>query len=408
MRGLNWLRNDENRQLRREQAILFSTATSGLSNMESLQATATEDDFFVRCSGYQARELAARQKFAELGQIIASLPGLFLILGSAAVLGFGGWRVMSGDMTLGTLMGFYLLAGNFLRPIGSFVQFADGFQILEADLHRIDDVLKAPEDPSLARPEKPEATSIATFNGRPRLAGRIELRNITFGYRPNHPPLIEDFNLTVEAGQRVAVVGPTGSGKSTLLKLASGEYAPWSGELLFDGAPRSEIPRKVLTDSISIVDQQIFLFAASVRDNLTMWNPTALDQHLVDAARDALIHDEIMSRPSGYNSRVEEGGRNFSGGQRQRLEICRALVDNPTVLFQDEATSSLDALSEQRIDDALRRRGCTCIIVAHRLSTIRDCDRIVVLDKGRQVQSGTHEELIGDEQGLYHQLVNAG
>ena len=231
------------------------------------------------------------------------------------------------------------------------------------------------------------------------------MRNVTFGYRPNHPPLIEDLSLTIEPGQRVAFVGPTGSGKSTLLKIVTGEYAPWSGEVLFDGVPSSEIPRRVLTGSVGTVDQQILLFAGTVRENLAMWDDTVPEGRLVSAAEDALIHDEIMRRPFGYESLVEEGGSNFSSGQRQRLEIARALVNGPSVLLLDEATSSLDALTELHIDDSLRRRGCTCIIIAHRLNTIRDCDQIVVLDRGREVQRGTHDELIGDDSGLYYQLV---
>jgi len=407
MRLLRSLRTDEFRQVRREQALLAGIGTAGLRNIDSLRATATEDDFFVRWSGYQARELTARQKFIELGYVIATFPALFLLLGGMAVLGFGGWRVMSGDMTIGTLMGFYLLAGNFLGPIGRFVQFADVFQILEADLQRIDDVLDAPEDPTLGAGGGKEATRVRTLNGRLRLAGAIELRDVTFGYQRNRQPLIESFSLTVKPGQRVAIIGPTGSGKSTLLRLISGEYTPLSGEILFDGVPAREIPRNVLTGSVAAVDQQIFLFAASVRDNLTMWNPTVGDQRIVDAATDALIHDEIMSRALGYDSLVEEGGRNFSGGQRQRLEIARALVNNPSVLFLDEASSTLDAVTEERIDDALRRRGCTCLIVAHRLSTIRDCDQIIVLDRGREIQRGTHTELVADADGLYSQLLAA-
>ena len=406
-RFLSRSRSDENRQLQREQALLSGISASGLTRMDTLRATATEDDFFTWWTGYQARELNARQKFAEKGYVIASLPRLFLLAGAAVVLGLGGWRVMTGDMSIGTLMAFYVVATNFLMPIGNFVRFADAFQILEGELQRINDVLDAPEDPALEMQSETDTSRIATFRGRLQLAGKIELRNVTFGYRPNHPPLIEDLNLTIEPGQRVAIIGPTGSGKSTLVKVLTGEYALWSGEVLFDGVPSGELPRRVLTGSVGIVDQQIQLFAGTVRENLAMWDQTVPDYRLVAAARDALIHDEIVSRPLGYESPVEEGGSNFSSGQRQRLEIARALVNGPSILLLDEATSSLDAISELHIDDSLRRRGCTCIIIAHRLNTIRDCDQIIVLERGREVQRGTHDELIGDESGMYYQLVQA-
>ncbi len=402
---LSRLRADETHQVRREQALLFGIGTSGLRSMDNLRATAGEDDFFGRWAGYQARELVARQRFMELGYVITALPRLFLFLGLAAVLGLGGWRVMSGDMSLGVLMGFYVVAGNFLLPIGRFVQFADSFQILGADLRRIDDVMDAEEDPALRGQDESNSNTVATLNGMLRLAGRVELRNVTFGYQANRPPLIENLNLIIEPGQRVAIIGPTGSGKSTLLKLITGEYAPWAGEILFDNVPIGEVPRAVLTSSLSAVDQHIFLFAASVRDNITLWNPAVPDHQLVAACNDTLIHDEIVSRPSGYESLLQEGGRNLSGGERQRLEISRALVNNPSVLILDEATSALDALTEVHIDDALRRRGCTCLIVAHRLSTIRDCDLILVMDRGREVQRGTHETLRRDQDGLYAQLV---
>ena len=408
MRALARMRVDENRRLRREQGLLYGVGMSGLGKIDALQATAAEDDFFSRWTGHQARELLARQRFAELGYVNAALPALFLVLGNAAVLGLGGWRAMSGDMTVGMLTGFYMAAANFLQPIGRFIQLADMFQILEADLQRLDDVFDAPEDRGFAAAPDASRQRVSTFAGRLRLMGRIELRNVTFGYQRNRDPLIEDFSLTVEPGQRVAIVGPSGSGKSTLSALVAGIQQPWSGEVRIDGHPRAAIPRELLTDSVALVDQHVFLFADTVRENLTMWIPEVPDQALVAAAQDATIHEEIISRPLAYDSPVEEGGRNFSGGQRQRLEIARALVNDPSVLILDEATCSLDTITEMRIDDALRRRGCTCLIVAHRLSTIRDCDLIVVLDRGREVQRGSHPELMRDRAGLYRQLVDSG
>ena len=410
MRVLARVRVDENRRLRREQGVLYGIGMFGAGKIDALQASAAEDDFFSRWTGHQARELAARQRFTELGHVNAALPLLFLIVGNAAVLGIGGWRVMAGDLTVGMLTAFYMAAVNFLQPIGRFIQFADMFQMLEADLQRLDDVFDASQDRTfdpVAPSPQGEEGEVSTLAGRLRLKGRVELRNVTFGYQKNREPLIEDLNLTIEPGQRVAVVGPSGSGKSTLSALVAGLQQPWSGEILIDGHPRSAIPREVLTSSVSLVDQHIFLFGGTVRENLTMWIPEVPDQALVAAAQDAAIHAEVTSRPLGYDAQVDEGGRNFSGGQRQRLEIARALVNNPSILILDEATCSLDAITEVRIDDALRRRGCTCLIVAHRLSTIRDCDLIVVLDHGREVQRGAHEELMRDTDGLYYQLVES-
>ncbi len=410
-RVLSRRRLDQSRQLRREQALLFGIETVGLRQIDSLRATAAENDFFARWSGYQARELSARQRFVELGYVNAVLPRLFLLLGGMAVLGLGGWSVIEGNLTIGALIAVYVLAGNFLAPIGRFVQFADSFQLLEADLQRVADVLGAEEDVALTATESSQRErqngAVATLNGRLRLAGRLELRDVRFGYRQNADPLIDGLSLTIEPGQRVAIVGPTGSGKSTLLRLVTGEYIPWSGEIHFDGVPMRDVPRSVLTASLATVDQQIALFDGTIRDNLTMWNAAIAEADMVAAARDARIHEEIVGRSGGYDAHVQEGGRNFSGGQRQRLEIARALVNRPSLLFLDEATSTLDAVTEQRIDDALRRRGCSCLIVAHRLSTIRDCDQIIVLDQGREVQRGLHEDLIADRDGIYAQLVQS-
>ena len=406
MRVVVRVRKDENHRLRREQGILQGVAMAGLRTIDSIRATAREDAFFSRWSGRQANELRARQRFTELGHATHAVPSLFHLLGAAAVIGLGGWRVISGELTIGSLMAFYILAENFLAPVARLVQFSDSLETLGADFARLDDVFNAREDTELDLRDAEPTGKIVTFAGRMQLVGRLEMQNVTFGFQRNRPPIIKDFDLTLEPGQRVAVVGPSGSGKSTLALLAAGLYRPWSGEILYDGHPRSEIPREVFSASVSTVDQHAVLFAASVRDNLTMWNAATPDERLIAAAQDAEIHDEIMARPLGYDSPVEEGGRNFSGGQRLRIEIARALVNNPTLLILDEATSALDTLTELRVDDNLRRRNCGCLIVAHRLSTIRDADRIIVLDQGRVVEEGTHEELIANEDGFYGRFLH--
>ncbi len=392
--------------MRREQGLLIGLGMQMLSHADNLRMTGADDRFFSRWSGQQARELRARQLHSELGSVNTALPVLFAAFRSAAVLGVGGHLVVAGDMTLGTLAGFYILAEMFLAPVGRFLEFADKRLALETDLQRLEDISETAEDPAFNR-RNPASESIATFKGRLQLAGRLELRNVTFGYNKSRPPLIKDFSVAIEPGQRVAVVGPSGSGKSTLARLVAGVHRPWSGEILFDGCLRDEIPEEVLRQSISMVDQEAVLFSATVRDNITLWHTAVPDEAIFAATRDAWIHDEILLRPHGYSTLVEEAGVNFSGGQRQRLEIARALVGNPTILVLDEATSALDAATEEHVDDALRRRGVTCLIVAHRLSTVRDCDEIIVLDKGAEVQRGTHDQLIEDEDGAYYKLIES-
>jgi NHLM bacteriocin system ABC transporter peptidase/ATP-binding protein len=396
-------RVDLNQQLLHDQGRLLGTAMAGLQSMETLKAMGAEADFFARWSGYQAKAVGTEQRLKVQTEILAAVPRFLMPLSTALILGLGGLRVMDGAVSMGMLVAFQALMLGFITPVNKMVDLGSTLQEVNGDIARLDDVLSAPADmPPLHRVEEDDSMA-----ADPKLSGHLELRNVTFGYSPLEPPLIEDFSLSLRPGSRVALVGGSGCGKSTIARLVCGLYAPWSGEVLFDGRPRHNVPRRMMTNSFSVVDQDVFLFEGSVCDNLTLWDATVAESDMVRAATDACVHDEISTRPGHYHSKVEEGGRNFSGGQRQRLEIARALVTNPVVLVLDEATSALDPTTEASIDDNLRRRGCTCLIVAHRLSTIRDCDEIVVLDRGRVVQRGTHDEMRAVP-GPYSQLIAAG
>ena len=406
LRYVSRRRADANRRLQQDRGKLAGTATGGLLVIETLKSSGA-DDFFARWAGFQAKVFNAEQELSASSLALSGIPPILAALNAAAIIGIGGINVMNGVLTMGMLLAFQMLMLTFEQPVNRVLEFGQRFQELRANVARLDDFLRYQEDPNIDSGITLDTLTLDTPGAVRRLDGHLELRAVTFGYSRLEKALIEGFSLSLKPGQRVAIVGPSGSGKSTIAKLVSGLYAPWAGEILYDGRPRNQIPRLVLNQAVAMVDQDIFLFAGTIRQNLTMWDETIAERVIVEAARDASIHDEINTRPGGYEYQVEEGGRNFSGGERQRLEIARALVSNPKLLVLDEGTSALDPKTEKTVNDNLRRRGCACLILAHRLSTIRDCDEIIVLSQGQVVERGTHEEMIGRD-GPYARLVSGG
>ena len=382
-------------RLLQERGRMTGFTMSGLQLIENLKAGGRESDFFSRWAGYQARLMNFEREMGEVSLFLQALPGLSTALNTAIVLVVGGFRVLDGHLTLGMLVAFQYLAYSFLNPINHLVGFGVELQQIRGDLNRLDDVLGYKKEDSSPDPLAIAPGESALDGGveAPKLEGYLSIRNLTFGYNRQAPPLIENFKLDLAPGSRVALVGGTGSGKSTIVRLIAGLYKPWSGEITFDRIERSKVARDVMENSIAVVDQDISLFEGTLRENLTLWDVSLPEADVLLAARDACIHEDIAARTGGYDHVLEEGGRNFSGGQRQRLEIARALAKKPRILLLDEATSALDPKTEEIIDDNIRRRGCTTLIVAHRLSTIRDCDEIIVLRKGRIMERGTHAEL---------------
>ncbi len=395
-------RVDLNQGMLQDRGKMMGVAMGGLQTIETLKATGSESDFFTRWSGYFAKVNNTEQKLGLYTQVVTAVPPMLMAINVALILGVGGMRIMDGQMSMGMLVAFQALMISFITPINGLVNLGSTLQEVQGDMNRLDDVMRYDVDQQFSE----EAAVVYDETMPAKLIGHLELKNVSFGYSPLDPPFIENLNLTIRPGERVALVGGSGCGKSTIAKLVCGLYKPWGGKIRFGGKLRTQIPRSVMNQSFSVVDQDIFLFEGTIRQNLTLWDDSIPEADVIQAAKDACIHDVIAERAGAYASNVDEGGRNFSGGQAQRLEIARALALNPTIMVLDEATSALDPTTEKIIDDNIRRRGCACLIIAHRLSTIRDCDEIIVLDRGKVIQRGTHDQMIAVD-GPYKRLIES-
>ncbi len=384
-------------KLQQDSGKLAGTVCAGISITDTLKASGAENEYVGRILGYSAKAAVTEQKLNRNQQIISAVPDAVKMLADIVILLVGGAFVMDGKMTIGMLVAFTTLFGSFSEPVDALVGFVKNIHSTAADVRRVEDIMSYPADNKFLH----EDTDKRINN---KLNGEIELRNVSFGYSALNPPVVSDFSFHLQCGSSIAFVGPSGCGKSTVSKIVSGLYEPWTGEVLFDGKKADTILNEVLNASVTTVSQNITLFSGTIRENLTMWNANVSEADMIAAAKDACIHDVISQKPGAYDHMLSEGASNLSGGQRQRLEIARALVTNPTVLVMDEATGALDPIVEKQIMDNIKRRGCTCIVIAHRLSAIRDCDTILVMDNGKIVQRGTHDELSRID-GLYRQLV---
>mgnify|MGYP002620789900 FL=1 len=381
----------------RDAGMLEATTVTAIDMIETIKASGAENSFFQKWAGHQAAVNSQNVEASKTQQTIGILPAFIGTLANYAVLLLGVWLTMQGKFSLGAVMMFQGFLGSFMSPAMTLVNAGQTIQEMRTQMERVEDVMEYPDDVSVT--DNPQAEEKLE-----KLSGSVELKNITFGYSPLAEPLIKDFSMSLKAGGRIALVGASGCGKSTISKLISGMYQPWSGEILFDGKPRSAYPRDVMVGSVAVVDQDIILFEDSIENNIKMWDDTIMDFEVILAARDAQIHDDIVQMQGGYRHKLTSGGRNLSGGQRQRLEIARVLAQDPTIIILDEATSALDAKTEYEVANAIKDRGITCIMIAHRLSTVRDCDEIIVLDKGQVVERGTNDELMALG-GVYADLV---
>lgn len=380
----------------RDAGNLVSETYSGIEMMETLKSSGAENGYFERWSGYQASVNRQKTQFVRMNQIWSTIPQMVSSITNSIILLAGVYLMMQGEFSVGMILAFQGFLSSLEVPTSNLMNTRQNISQMQTDMERIDDVLKYPTDR-----DGVAADAETTYE---KLNGNVELKNITFGYSRLGKPVIENFSMSLEQGKSVAFVGASGCGKSTLSKMISGLYLPWSGEILFDGKDRSQIPPEVFTGSVAVVDQKITLFEDTISENIRMWDHSIEDYEVILAARDAQLHEDIVQRDGGYEAMVLENGKNLSGGQRQRVEIARALAQDPTIVIMDEATSALDAETEQKVIHAIKRRGVSMIVIAHRLSTIRDCDEIIVLDHGKIAERGTHETLM-EKSGVYAQLI---
>ena len=385
----------------RDAGKLSGATVSGIEMIETIKASGAETGFFGKWSGYQASVNASEMEFQKATTMLSLIPQTVSTITSYAVLMVGVFLTMQGEFTIGMITAFQGYLASFTAPAGTLINAGQTIQEMRTEMERIEDVMEYP-DAVEQEPDNKDDSEVVYD----KLKGLVELKNITFGYSKLAEPLIKDFSLTMKPGSRVALVGSSGCGKSTISKLISGLYEPWSGQILYDGKKRQDYDRSVFTGSLAVVDQDIILFEDTIANNIKMWDSSIEDFEMIMAARDAQIHEDIIIRDGGYNYKITEGGKDFSGGQRQRLEIARVLAQDPTIIILDEATSALDARTEYEVVKSIKDRGITCLVVAHRLSTIRDCDEIIVLDKGNVVERGTHEELYA-KGGYYTALVTS-
>ena len=384
----------------RDAGKLAGSTVAGIEMIETIKASGAETGYYEKWAGYQASVNTQQVRFAKLNEYLGMIPTVITELADNIVLILGILFAIQGHFTVGMVMAFQGFLSAFTGPAMQLIEAGQSIQEMRTQMERVEDVMEYPLDVNYNSEDRNKEDD--EFD---KLSGNVELKNVTFGYSRLAEPLIEDFNLTLKTGSRVAFVGGSGCGKSTLSKLISGLYQPWSGEILFDGKPMKDIDRSVFTGSLAVVDQDIILFEDTIRNNIKMWDDSIEDFEIILAAKDAQLHEDIMQRDGGYDYVLTEGGQDFSGGQRQRMEIARVLAQDPTIIILDEATSALDARTEYEVVKSIKNRGITCIVVAHRLSTIRDCDEIIVMDHGKVVERGTHEELYA-KNGYYTQLVS--